>query len=210
MQGSDMRQGGEGSHGISGALAFGPKASQDIAQIRKRYPTHQAALIPVLFVAQREFGVLTPDVLELVATTLGLPASKVASTATFYTMLNKEPVGRFHVQVCKNISCYLRGADDVTRAFEDELDIDVGGTSGDGCFTLSEVECLAACGRAPVVQVNETYHEWVTPNEARTLVEQLRARSRRSTSPASALIDVALAKAAEGDTGASLDVGGNQ
>ena len=185
MQGSDMRQDGEGF----GAIAFGPKASQDIAQIRKRYPTNQAALIPVLFVAQREFNVLTPDVLELVATTLDLPAGKVAATATFYTMLNKEPVGRFHVQVCKNISCYLRGADEVTRAFEDELDIDVGTTSADGCFTLSEVECLAACGRAPVVQVNETYHEWVTPNEAVTLVEQLRARTRRVTG-GSALIDI--------------------
>lgn len=185
MQGSDMRQDAEGS----GTLAFGPKASQDIAQIRTRYPTHQAALIPVLFVAQREFSVLTPEVLELVATTLGLPASKVASTATFYTMLNKEPVGRFHVQVCKNISCYLRGADEVTRAFEDEIDVDVGATSSDGCFTLSEVECLAACGRAPVVQINETYHEWVTPNEAVTLVEQLRARTRRATG-SSALIDI--------------------
>lgn len=189
MQGSDMRQDGEGSGSASNALAFGSKSSQDIAQIRKRYPTNQAALIPVLFVAQREFSVLTPAVLELVAATLGLPVTKVASTATFYTMLNKEPVGRFHVQVCKNISCYLRGSDDVTRAFEDELDIDVGNTTADGCFTLSEVECLAACGRAPVVQVNETYHEWVTPNEAVTLVEQLRARTRRTSS--SALIDVA-------------------
>ena len=188
MQGSDMRQDGEGSGSASSALAFGSKSSQDIAQIRKRYPTNHAALIPVLFVAQREFSVLTPAVLELVAATLGLPASKVAATATFYTMLNKEPVGRFHVQVCKNISCYLRGSDEVTRAFEDELDIDVGTTSSDGCFTLSEVECLAACGRAPVVQVNETYHEWVTPNEAVTLVEQLRARTRRTTS--SALLDI--------------------
>jgi len=188
MQGSDMRQDGEGSGNASGALAFGSKSSQDIAQIRKRYPTNQAALIPVLFVAQREFSVLTPAVLELVAATLGLPVTKVAATATFYTMFNKEPVGRFHVQVCKNISCYLRGSDEVTRAFEDELDIDVGTTSSDGCFTLSEVECLAACGRAPVVQVNETYHEWVTPNEAVTLVEQLRARTRRTTS--SALLDI--------------------
>lgn len=97
-------------------------------------------MIPVLFIAQREFGVLTAEVMEPVAATLGLPVSKVASTATFYTMFNKEPVGRFHVQVRKNISCYLRGSDDVTRAFEDELDIDAGMTTADGCFTLTEVE----------------------------------------------------------------------
>lgn len=160
-------------------LAFGPKASEAIAKIRKRYPTNQAALIPVLFVAQREFNVLTPDVLELVAATLGLPVTKVASTATFYTMLNKEPVGRFHIQVCKNISCYLRGSDEVTRAFEDELDIDCGATSSDGAFTLTEVECLAACGRAPVVQINEHYHEWVTALDARTLVDELRKKATR-------------------------------
>ncbi len=185
-----MRQDGdEADRRATIAPVFGPKAGEDIARIRKRYPTNQAALIPVLFIAQREFGVLTAEVMELVAATLGLPVSKVASTATFYTMFNKEPVGRFHVQVCKNISCYLRGSDDVTRAFEDELDIDAGMTTADGCFTLTEVECLAACGRAPVVQVNEQYHEWVTPNDAVTLVEQLRAKAARR--PSSVLLSAA-------------------
>lgn len=158
---------------------FSAAALERIATLRERYPTNQAALIPTLFVAQREFGHLTPAAMELVAETLGLPASKVISTATFYTMFNKEPVGRFHIQVCKNISCYLRGSDDVTRAIEDECDVDCGATTGDGLFTLTEVECLAACGRAPVVQINEEYHEWVTPEGARQLVESLRARSGR-------------------------------
>ena len=179
---SPMRQGGDDAAGRSPAPAFGAKALQDIAQLRKRYPTNPAALIPVLFVAQREFGHLSDEVLELVAKTLELPAGKVASTATFYTMLNKEPVGRYHLQVCKNISCYLRGSDAVTQAFEDELDIDVGMTSDDGCFTLTEVECLAACGRAPVVQVNQTYHEWVTPEDAHKIVDACRAQDRGAKS----------------------------
>lgn len=156
---------------------FSKAALETIATLRKRYPTHQAALIPTLFVAQREFGYLTPAALELVAETLGLPVTKVASTATFYTMFNKEPVGRFHVQVCKNISCYLRGSDDVTRAIEDECDVDCGATTPDGLFTLTEVECLAACGRAPVVQVNEDYHESMTPDGARQLIESLRSKA---------------------------------
>ncbi len=176
MQGSDMQQRKDAS--ATSAPTFGAKALEEIARIRQRYPTNQAALIPVLFVAQREFGVITSEVMALVAATLDLPAGKVAATATFYTMFNKEPVGRHHIQVCKNISCYLRGSDEVTRAFEDELDIDVGMTTDDDCFTLSEVECLAACGRAPVVQVNETYHEWVTPLEARMLVDRLRAADK--------------------------------
>lgn len=193
MQGSDTRQLGDTAGGASQPTpAFSAKAAQEIAAIRKRYPTNQAALIPVLFLAQREFHVLTPPVLELVAATLGVPVTKVASTATFYTMLNKEPVGRFHVQVCKNISCYLRGSDEVTRAFEDELDIDCGHTTPDHNFTLTEVECLAACGRAPVVQVNEGYHEWVTADDARRLVEELRAKipPRRTQSQLIALSDL--------------------
>jgi len=172
MEGSDIQTGQRNP-------TFSASALEAIAALRKRYPTNQAALIPTLFVAQREFGHLDPAALELVAQTLGLPASKVISTATFYTMFNKEPVGRFHVQVCKNISCYLRGSDDVTRAFEDELDVDCGATTNDGLFTLTEVECLAACGRAPVVQVNENYHEWVTADGARQLVEELRTKNGR-------------------------------
>jgi len=175
MQDNDMQQ---GRHDADARPVFSAKASQDIAQLRKRYPTTQAALIPVLFVAQRELGCLNAAVMELVATTLELPVTKVVSTATFYTMLNKKPVGRFHLQVCKNISCYLGGSDDVRHALEEALGLEVGKTTADGLFTLSEVECLAACGRAPVVQVNETYHEWVTAEDARRLVENCRAEDR--------------------------------
>ncbi|MCC6625505.1 MAG: NAD(P)H-dependent oxidoreductase subunit E [Deltaproteobacteria bacterium] len=160
--------------GADGAVAFSAAAAAEIARIRQRYPTALAALIPTLFVAQREFGWLPDEVLELVATTLGVPATKVRSTATFYTMLKKEPTGRVHVQVCKNISCYLRRSDDVTAAWEDELGIACGETTDDGEFTLSEVECLAACGRAPVVQINEEYHEWQTPETTRALAQGLR------------------------------------
>ncbi len=170
MQGSTS----DNREGASAPLAFSAAAAERVAAIRNRYPTHQAALIPVLFLTQKEFGHLSQEALELVASTLGLPLTKVASTATFYTMLNKEPVGRFHIQVCKNISCYLRGSDDVTAAFENALDVGCGATTGDGNFTLTEVECLAACGRAPVVQINEKYHEWVTPDDARRLVNTLR------------------------------------
>ena len=159
--------------------AFSAQAAADIARIRQRYPTALAALIPTLFVAQREFGWLPEPVLELVAETLGVPATKVRSTATFYTMLLKEPIGKVHVQVCKNISCYLRSSDAVTAAWEDELGVGCGETSDDGHFTLTEVECLAACGRAPVVQVNEEYHEWQTPETTRALAASLREKVAR-------------------------------
>lgn len=156
---------------------FSAEAAKDIAELRKRYPTDLAALIPTLFVAQREFGHLDDEAMTLVAATLGVPVSKVASTATFYTMFNKAPVGRFHIQVCKNISCYLRNSDAVTRALIDALGIHPGETSEDGLFTLTEVECLAACGRAPIVQINEDTHEWQTPADAQRLVAELKTHA---------------------------------
>lgn len=157
--------------------AFSPETAAAIERIRARYPTNLAALIPTLFEAQKQFGYLSEGVLELVAETLDVPVTKVISTATFYTMLNKEPVGRHHVQVCKNISCYLRNSDAVTRELERCLGVGPGETTDDGAFTLTEVECLAACGRAPVVQINETYYEWQTPDSIRSVIDGLRSES---------------------------------
>jgi NADH-quinone oxidoreductase E subunit len=163
--------------------AFSPQAAADITRIRGRYPTDLAALIPTLFVAQREFGHLDEESMQLVADTLGVPLTKVISTATFYTMFNKAPVGQFHVQVCKNISCYLRNSDAVTHALERCLGVHPGETTADGQFTLTEVECLAACGRAPVVQINEDYHEWQTPESIRGVIDRLRTSKPAQTRP---------------------------
>jgi len=158
---------------MSMALSFSPEADAEIVAILERYPTRLAALIPTLWVAQRRFGYLTEEALELVARRLDLPPAKVIATATFYTMFHKRPVGRLHIQVCKNISCYLRGSDAVTRCAEEKTGLRPGETSEDGRFTLEEVECLAACGRAPVVQINEDYHEWQTPEAFAALLDRL-------------------------------------
>jgi len=154
--------------------AFSPHAATEVERIRSRYPTNLAALIPTLLLAQKEFGYLGDDALSLVAETLDVPVTKVIATATFYTMLNKEPVGKFHVQICKNISCFLRNSDAVTRELRSCLGVAPGETTEDGLFTLTEVECLAACGRAPVVQINEEYHEWQTPESMRGVIDGLR------------------------------------
>ena len=165
-------------------VAFSSESDAAVSRIIGRYPTLHAALIPVLWVAQRQFGTITQAVMELVAERRELPATKVASTATFYSMFNKRPVGRYHVQICKNISCYLRRSDDTTAALAEAIGAAPGETTPDGLFTFSQVECLAACGRAPVVQVNEDYHEWVSPSKARELIASLRAEA--GAQPASA------------------------
>jgi len=155
-------------------IAFSKDAEGRIEALRKCYPTAEACLLPVLHLAQAEFGHVSREVMALVAARLQLPVQEVLSTATFYTMYNKKPVGRFHLQVCVNVSCYLRGSDAVLAALESELGIKPGETTPDGLFTLTTVQCLAACGTAPALQVNDTYHEQMTPDSARNLVRKLK------------------------------------
>ena len=133
-----------------------------------------AACLPVLWVAQEQFGWISRDVMELVAETLDLPLSHVYGVVTFYTMFNQQPRGTFHVQVCTNVACMLLDAYDVLRRFEQELGVRCGETTPDKLFTLNEVECLAACGSGPCVQINDEYREPVRPEEVAELVAQLR------------------------------------
>ena len=143
------------------ALAFSEAAMGEFEQIRGRYPEghRRAALIPTLYLAQREFGFVSVEAMEYVARLLDLPPAKVLQVATFYTMFNKRPVGEHHIQVCKSVSCAIMGAYSLVEYLEDKLDVSAGDTTPDGRFTLWEVECLAACGYAPMLQCNEDYYE---------------------------------------------------
>ena len=145
----------------------GPRFSEGtLAEYRAlltRYPQRRAALMPILWLAQREFGWLSLPVMEYVATLMELPLAWVTSVASFYTMYWKEPKGRWHIQLCRNLPCALRGADDVRAAVEQRLGIRHGEKTTDGRFSLEEVECLASCDTAPVLQVNNAeYHENLT------------------------------------------------
>lgn len=145
-------------------------------KIRSRYPEARAALLPSLNLAQELRGHVSPETMDRVAELLGLPSAYVRGVATFYTMYNKRPVGRFLIQVCTNISCSLCGADDVYRAFLEATGTEPGETSEDGNFTVMEVECLAACGFPTAVQINSRYYENVTPDDVPALLERLKAR----------------------------------
>ena len=147
-----------------------------LEKIRTRYPEARAALLPALSLAQEIRGHVSPETMDRVAAILELPTAYVRGVATFYTMYNKRPVGRFLVQVCTNISCSLCGADDVYRAFLDATGTEPGETSADGEFTVMEVECLAACGFPTAIQVNSRYYENVTPDDVPALIERLKAR----------------------------------
>jgi len=139
-----------------------------------RYPTRRAALMPTLWIAQREFGWLSLPVQEYVAELMELPLAWVSSVASFYTMYWKQPPGRWHLQVCRTLPCALRGAEGIRAAVEERLGIRSGEKTADGRFSLEEVECLASCDTAPVLQVNNTeYHESLTVERTLALIDRL-------------------------------------
>ena len=135
----------------------------EIARLQKEYPDPQSALLGALALAQQDYGGWLPDrALDEVAGALGLPATLVASTVSFYTMLQHRPVGRHVIQVCRSISCFLVDGDRLADYIGQKLGIEPGETTPDGAFTLLEVECLGSCGTAPVLQVGERLYENVT------------------------------------------------
>ncbi|MCB9555149.1 MAG: NAD(P)H-dependent oxidoreductase subunit E [Deltaproteobacteria bacterium] len=158
------------------SLEFSAESKERIAALLQKYPTKMAATLPVLWIAQEQFGWVSEDAVRLVAATLEVPESHVHGVATFYTMYNKKPVGRLHIQVCTNISCMLCGSDGTLEAFEKRCGLKAGQTNED--FTLQEVECLAACGTAPAVQINDKYYEPVQADDVPALVDRLLAETK--------------------------------
>lgn len=147
-------------------------------EIISRYPEGRqaSAVMPLLGLAQRQCGGWLPAAaIEYVADFLGLAPIRVYEVATFYTMYNLKPVGRHHVQVCTNLSCMLRGAEEIVRTCRETLDVKVGGTSADGLFTLDEVECLGACVNAPMMQIGDDYYEDLSPETTRQILAELKA-----------------------------------
>jgi NADH-quinone oxidoreductase E subunit len=131
---------------------------QKIGQVAARYPKKEAALLPVLHLVQNEVGCIGPEEERFVAGLLGLKPMRVREVVTFYTMISSRPLGRYHIQVCSNLSCRLLGGETVLDYLQRKLGIGVGETTSDQKFTLSAVECLGACELAPCMMVNFEYH----------------------------------------------------
>lgn len=155
-------------------LVWPEKAKAEVAEAIARYPVKRSAVMPVLWIAQREWGWLPPAALRLVAEAVGLPEAEVFGIATFYTMFNMKPVGRHHLQVCMTLSCSLMGSDRLFRHLEKKLGVGHGETTQDGRYTLRRVECLAACGAAPCMQVGFDYHENLDEKKTDALLETLK------------------------------------
>ena len=156
---------------------FPPEAMARIEKILARYPTKQAAILPVLWVAQETWGWVSKEAAEEVARLLELTPSHVDGVLTFYTMYNLKPTGRHLLQFCTSISCHLAGAEDLLRHCKKRLGVDLEETTADGKFTLVEVECIAGCDKAPSIMVDDAYYEPMDEKTLDSLLDRLRSEA---------------------------------
>ena len=156
------------------AVEFSAESLKKFHEVVGRYPKKEAAMLPVLYLAQHEFGYLGGEAIEYVAKIMEVPAARVYGVVTFYTMLNMKPVGKYHVQVCRTLPCALLGAEKITACLKSKLGINLGETTPDGKVTLSEVECLASCGTGPMMQINDDYYENLTEKKVEEILESLK------------------------------------
>jgi NADH-quinone oxidoreductase E subunit len=146
----------------------------EILRLQQEYPNPQSALLPALGLAQRDFGGWLPEqALDELAAVLEVPSSLVASVASFYSMLNSQPVGRHLVQVCTNLSCSLLGAEHILAYLGRRLGVQPGQTTADGKITLFEVECLGSCSTAPMMQVDDNYLDNLTEDKIDQILASL-------------------------------------
>lgn len=155
-------------------IEFNENELNQVDEIKKRYPTSQAALMPVLYMIQEKYGWISQEAMQYAAKLLDVTEEHVLGVVTFYTMYNTKPVGKFHLQVCTNVSCMLRGAYDLMKSIEQELGVKKGETTTDEMFTITEVECLGSCGTAPMIQINDDFHENLTLESTKTLLSNMK------------------------------------
>jgi len=173
------------------AFAYTPENRARFDEIVKRYPPdrRRSAVLPALYLVQRQQGYVTANGIRHVAELLGITRADVEDVVSYYTMFYTKPVGTYVLNVCRTLSCALNGAERVTEAMAQKLGIRPGETDASGTFTLVEVECLGACDRAPVVMVNDAWHECLQPEDVGRLIDDLRARGQDALSGCHHLVE---------------------
>ncbi|CDM64434.1 NADH-quinone oxidoreductase subunit NuoE [Pyrinomonas methylaliphatogenes] len=154
--------------------SFSPEVEAEIDRHIAKYPVKRSAILPIMFIVQRERGYLDAAGIAYIARRLDLTITDVWEVATFYTMINLKPVGKYHIQVCRTLSCQLLGAEKIVEHISKRLGIKPGETTPDGRFTLSWVECLGSCGTAPAMQIGFDYYENLTPERVDEILDSLK------------------------------------
>jgi NADH-quinone oxidoreductase subunit E len=157
-------------------FALTPEREKKVTELLTRYPEARAAMLPVLWLCQEQHGHISDEVIDFVAHRLDVSTAAVKGVVTFYTMFFDHPVGKNVIWVCRTIACDVRGGKAICEHLESKLDVHTGQTTKDGLFTLLKAECLAACGQAPMVQINDTFHEHLDTEKLDRIIDDLRAR----------------------------------
>ncbi len=159
------------------SFEFNKDNLEKIETLKLRYPSPKALSLPCLWMAQYQEGVISLDAIEVIGKLIDWAPMEIYRVATFYTMFNLEPVGKYHIQLCKTLSCALCGKAEMLSHLENRLGIEPGESSEDGRFTLTQVECLGSCGTAPVMQINDRYYENLTPEKIDVILDSLEEES---------------------------------
>src|SRR5215813_968821 len=152
---------------------FSPEVEAEIDKHLAKYPVPRSAILPLMFIVQRERGYLDPPGVAYLANRLSLRITDIWEVATFYSMLQTKPIGKYHIQICKTLSCKIMGEGKITEHVSKKLGIKPGESTPDGKFSLSLVECLGSCGTAPMFQINFDYHENLTPEKVDQILDSL-------------------------------------
>ncbi len=155
------------------SFSFTDENLKTIESLKTRYPDPKALSLPLLWMAQYQEGYISIEAMQEIAKLSNHHLMEIYKVATFYTMFNLEPIGKYHLQVCKTLSCSLCGKSEIVEAIKEYLKIEIGQTTSDGNFTLSQVECLGSCGTAPVMQINDIYYENLTPENTVDILKEL-------------------------------------
>jgi NADH-quinone oxidoreductase subunit E len=155
------------------SFSFTPENEERFEDLLPRYPHPKALVLPCLWMAQYQEGYISANAMAYIAERLDVPQAHLYGVVTFYTMFTLEPVATYHIQVCKTLSCELCGKGEIIRSIEETLGISVNESTADNRFKLSEVECLGACGGAPMLSLNEEYHENLTAEKTKALLQRL-------------------------------------
>lgn len=156
-----------------GEVKLSEKAEQRVEELKKLYPDHKSAIMPALYIAQEELGYISQQAVDWVSSRIGIAPAHVWEVATFYTMYYKKPVGKYHVQVCRTLSCALCGTKKLSAFLKDRLKVAPGEVTADGMWSWEEVECLGSCGSAPMCEINDSFFEHLTPEILGELMDRI-------------------------------------
>jgi len=150
---------------------------KELNRLKDLYPEKKSIVLMVLHVIHNQFGFLKPDAIDEAAEIVGIPPMDFHQAGSFYTFFPREKVGKYHIQVCRTLSCYLRGSEELVEYLIEKLNIKMGGVTEDGMFSLTEVECLGSCGTSPMMQINDTYYENLNRARVDNILQELRKKA---------------------------------